>query len=155
MTRTRGASSAPRSRAVARSLPQEETGPRLRLHSRRRVSGRAVALWGAAFFFVVLAGSVAIQAQRIETQHRIDRVEAELQRADELNRRLRTDVAVAQSPERIIDAARALGMVDPGPVVPLLPQSPQRADAPVEVPPTLLETDAGAIDVVAQGAAPR
>ncbi len=84
-------------------------------------------LMGVALFFGVLAGSVAIQAQRIEGQHEIDRLESETVAAVELNRALRSRVAVAESPARIMDEARALQMVEPGTPVPLV-----TAGAPAE-----------------------
>jgi hypothetical protein len=90
--------------------------------------------WTTACFFVVLAGSVTIQAMRIETQHRIDAVDAELARAREDHRRLLARVAAAESPERLLSEARRLGMVDPGPVVPLLPAG--AAEAPAASVPT-------------------
>ena len=77
-------------------------------------------LMGAVLFFGVLAGSVAIQAQRIEGQHEIDRLESDTVAAVELNRSLRARVAVAESPARIMDEARALQMVEPGTPVPLV-----------------------------------
>ena len=88
--------------------------------SRRRLSLRATMLLGAVLFFGVLAGSVAIQAQRIEGQHEIDRIESETVAAIERNRSLRSQVAVAESPARIMDEARALEMVEPGTPVPLV-----------------------------------
>jgi len=88
--------------------------------SRRRLSLRATMLLGAVLFFGVLAGSVAIQAQRIEGQHEIDRLESETVAAIERNRSLRSQVAVAESPARIMDEARALEMVEPGTPVPLV-----------------------------------
>ena len=134
------------SRAAGRSVPQESTGPRLRLVGAPKVSGRVVLAWGAALFFVVLAGSVAIQAQRIEAQHRLDRIDAELIAAREEQRQLRAEVAVAESPSQVMQAARGLGMVDPGPVVPLSPRpvDPPAIPAAPPVPP----------DAVAGSAAP-
>jgi hypothetical protein len=85
----------------------------------------------AALFFVVLAGAVTIQAQRIEAQHRIDALDARLLAADEQHRVLRAEVAVAASPERVMQAAAELGMVEPGPVLPLVP--PAATDAPPAV----------------------
>jgi hypothetical protein len=73
----------------------------------------------------VLAGGVTIQAQRIEAQHRIDRLDAALLEADELHRVLRAEVAVAESPEVVMQAAKELGMVEPGPVLPLVPPAPE------------------------------
>ncbi len=134
------------SRAAVRSVPQESTGPRLRLVGAPRVSGRVVLAWGAALFFVVLAGSVAIQAQRIEAQHRLDRIDAELIAAREQQRQLRAEVAVAESPSQVMQAARGLGMVDPGPVVPLSPLPVDPPAAPAEPP--------APADAVAGSAAP-
>jgi cell division protein FtsL len=125
----RSTSTSTRSRTAVRSLPQETTGPRLRVLPRRRVSGRTLLGLSAALFFVVLAGSVTIQAQRIEAQHRIDQLDAELLDARDLHRELRAEVAVAESPERIMAAARELGMVEPGPVLPLLPPAAESIPA--------------------------
>jgi hypothetical protein len=101
----------------------------------------------------VLAGSVAIQAQRIESQHRIDRVQEELLQAERRNRELRADVAVAESPERIMAAANDLGMVEPGPVLPLVPEIERTdptasvAPAPANEPPTdAVPSDGGTED---------
>jgi hypothetical protein len=140
---TRAPSGSTRSRTAARSLPQETTGPRLRVLPQRRVSGRALLGLSAALFFVVLAGAVTIQAQRIQAQHDIDQLDSALLEADELHRVLRAEAAVAASPERVMRAAEELGMVEPGPVLPLVapieaapasPASPDQvpADAPVE-----------------------
>jgi hypothetical protein len=96
------------------------TGQLLRVFPRRSVSLRATLLVAAALFFGVLAGSVTIQAQRIEGQHRLDRINAELVLASDENRLLRAAVAVAESPERIMAEALASGMVEPGPVLPLV-----------------------------------
>ena len=121
-----------RSRAVVRPSPQEGTGPRLRVLSRRRLSLRATMLLGAVLFFAVLAGSVAIQAERIEGQHEIDRLESETVAAIERNRSLRSQVAVAESPARIMDEARALEMVEPGTPVPLVTAGSQAPTDTVE-----------------------
>ena len=95
-------------------------------------------LLGAVLFFGVLAGSVAIQAQRIEGQHEIDRLESETVVAVELNRSLRSQVAIAESPARIMDEARALRMVEPGTPVPLVTAGSQdpAARAAQELPAT-------------------
>ncbi len=130
-------SRATRSRPAVRSLPQEVTGPRPRLSAlpRRRTSARTVLAMGSALFFVLLAGSVTIQAQRIEAQHRIDQLDADLLVAREQQRRLRAEVAVAESPERVMVAADGLGMVQPAsvlPLLPVLPEPPADAVAPGE-----------------------
>lgn len=122
---------AAKSRAAVRPLPQETAGPRLRVFSTRRVTGRAVLTVGFALFFLLLAGSVAIQAQRIEAQHRIDQLEERIVAAEERNRSLRADVAVAESPDTVMTSARELGMVDPGPVQPLVPRVTPTTKVPV------------------------
>lgn len=93
---------------------------RVTVHPTRAVSLRATLLVSSVLFFTVLGGAVGIQAQRIENQHRLDQIELELIEQQELNRQLRADVAVAESPGRIMAAARELGMVEPGPVLPLI-----------------------------------
>ena len=125
----RPAASAPRgrvksSRTAVRSFPQESTGPRLAVHPRRWAGTRSKLLAGVLGFFVILAVMVTIQAQRIEAQHRIDQLDQQLVAAERRQRDLRVDVAIAESPERIMAEAAALGMVAPAMVVPLA--SPQR-----------------------------
>ena len=104
------------------------------------MSGRTLLGLSAALFFVVLAGSVTIQAQRIEAQHRIDQLDVELLEAQDLHRELRAEVAVAESPERVMAAARELGMVEPGPVLPLVPPAAS-TEATVDPAPTVEESD--------------
>jgi hypothetical protein len=66
-------------------------------------------------FFAALVVSVFIQGERIKTQERADKVAARTEQAQDRHRRLRVDVAEAESPVHILDAARGLGMVEPGP----------------------------------------
>jgi hypothetical protein len=101
------------------------TGPLLRLLPRRSVSLRATVAISALLFFSVLAGSVTIQAQRIEGQHRLDGVRTELESAEQINRALRAEVAIAESPQRVKAEAVRMGMVEPGPVLPLASVSTQ------------------------------
>lgn len=89
------------------------------MHLRRRVSLRATVALAAVTFFAVLVGSVAIQAQRIEAQARLDELNEQLVVARDEHRRLRAEVAIAESPGRIMGEATTLGMVEPGPVLPL------------------------------------
>ena len=105
-----------------RRAPGRRQAPaRLTVHPRRRVSLRTTVALAAATFFAVLVGSVTIQAQRIEAQARLDALDAQLTEARDEHRRLRAEVAIAESPERIMAEATALGMVEPGPVLPLAP----------------------------------
>lgn len=75
--------------------------------------------FGAVVFLAALAVAVAIQGARISSQERYDALTERVERARETNRDLRVAVARAESPEVILDAARGLGMIEPGPVVPL------------------------------------
>lgn len=126
--------SAPRpsnsSRAAARSLPQEPTGPLLRVLPRRSVSLRTTLAISTLLFFAVLSGAVTIQAYRIQAQHRVDVVQARLSEAEDVNRSLRAEVAIAESPDRIMAEALAMGMVEPGPVLPLVSATPTTAPDP-------------------------
>ena len=115
------------------------------------MSLRSIVMLGAVVFFGVLAGSVTIQAQRIEGQHQIDRIEADTVAAIERNRSLRSQVAVAESPARIMAEARALEMVEPGTPVPLVTSGSQHAEDPAvgEVAPLDGAADAGAMTMAA------
>lgn len=127
-----------------------EQARRLEVHGRRRVSGRTLVMVTAVLFFSVVGGAVAIQAQRVEAQHRIDQLERDIQREMELNRILRADVAVAESPDRIIEAARELRLVPPGPVVPLVPRAESPATESTEPgQPETGQPDAGSGDEIA------
>lgn len=125
-TRGRQSASASRSavaspRAKAAAAPSQRSETTLRVHTRRVVSARVLIAFSMALFFVLVAGGVAIQAQRVEAQHQLDQLRDQLAAEHDLNRGLRADVAVAESPERVIEAARSLHLVTPGPVVPLVP----------------------------------
>lgn len=127
-TRTRPASGPQRSRTAVRSLPQETIGPRLAVHPRRLIGTRSAVLISVGVTFLIMAGLVAIQAQKIEAQHRIDQLDQRLVDAERRQRDLRVDLAIAESPERIMAEAAALGMVAPAMVVPLAP--PQDSAVP-------------------------
>jgi cell division protein FtsL len=86
-----------------------------------------------AVVFAALVLAVAIQGERIRTQERYDAVRAELLRSDERNRDLRVAVAQAESPEVVLDAARDLGMVEPGPIV-AVPAAPVGDPVDTDVP---------------------
>ena len=112
----------PRSRSSARepqarSLPQESTGPRLRLAvDRRELGWRTVLVCCAVGFFATLVVSVAIQGERIKTQERADLIAHRMEEAQVEHRDLRVQAAQAESPQQILEAARELGMVEPGPI---------------------------------------
>ena len=101
---------------TARPLPQESAGPRLRVALRPETAWRTVLAVCVVAFFATLVLSVAIQGERITTQEQADRIEARMAAAQDRHRNLRVAVAQAESPSRILEAARGLGMVEPGPI---------------------------------------
>jgi len=94
------------------------------------VSLRTTLVISTLLFFAVLSGAVTIQAYRIQAQHRVDVVQDRLSEAKDRNRRLRAEVAIAESPDRIMAEALAMGMVEPGPVLPLVSTTPTTAPEP-------------------------
>jgi cell division protein FtsL len=101
---------------TARPLPQESAGPRLRVAVRPERAWRTMLVACGVLFFATLVLSVAIQGERIKAQEQADRIEARMAAATERHRDLRVAVAQAESPARILEAARSLGMVEPGPI---------------------------------------
>lgn len=96
-----------------------EDRPTLRLVTPAATGWARTVAFGAVVFLAALAVAVAIQGARISSQERYDALTERVERARETNRDLRVAVARAESPEVILDAARGLGMIEPGPVVPL------------------------------------
>jgi len=94
------------------------------------VSLRTTLVISTLLFFAVLSGAVTIQAYRIQAQHRVDVVQDRLSEAKDRNRSLRAEVAIAESPDRIMAEALAMGMVEPGPVLPLVSTTPTTAPEP-------------------------
>ena len=85
---------------------------------------------GTALVFVLLMGVVTISAQRIEGQRKLDSLQMQLADLQSTNRELRADVAQAESPEVVLAHAAKLGLVEPGPIVPVEP-GPAVPAAPV------------------------
>jgi hypothetical protein len=111
-----------RSRSTARPTPGGAAGPRLRLvHPTGRRVGRDIG-WRATVTlcvvgcFAALVASVAIQGQRIALQEEADRVAERTAAAEDRNRELRIAVVQAESPEHVLEVARAAGLVEPGPI---------------------------------------
>lgn len=134
MTAVRARSAAPRPRPAARSLPQESTGPRLAVAA-PRTGWRRLLAGAVALLLVVMGLSLFVQGERISIQERSDRLAARIARADERGRELRVQVATAESPERILDQAAAMGMVEPGPAAAVPAAEPEvstKATTPVD-----------------------
>lgn len=92
---------------------------------RRRLSPATAVLLTAAVFATLLAVAVA-QTVLVQAQVRLDRLDAQLSAEQARYQELRKDAAELESPERIVDAARAQGMVIPDD---LLYLQPPAADA--------------------------
>ena len=109
--------------------------------TRRRLTPGMAVLLSAAIFVTLLAVAMA-QTVLVQGQVRLDKLDAQL--ADEQARyqELRRDVAVLESPGRIVDAAHQQGMVEPDDLLYLQPPSPD-ASAP--------STTAGAATAVTDG----
>ena len=128
-----GVSSNARSRVVARPLPQKSAGPQLRIFPRRVISLRLLGLLVVLSSFAFLFGAVAIQSQRISGQQEIDRLSEEISTQQDIYHSLRAQVAEREAPERITAEAEKLNMMEPGPVVPLAPNTsavPEADSAP-------------------------
>lgn len=97
------------------------------VHRRRRISGRAVFVLGGLVFFVILLSTVSVQSLRAQTDRQLDLVNKEIRAQTERNFELSARLAKKESPADIEERARALGMIDPGPVAPLV--SPVRGEA--------------------------
>lgn len=129
--------SAPQPRP-AQSQPRHLRVVRPDERPRRRVTPLgAVALTCLVFatlFAVAVAHTVLVQGQM-----RLDRIDAQLTAEQARYQELRTTVAELESPERIVTAAEARGMVSPTALVYLQPSSPDPTAAPADG-----STDAGA-----------
>lgn len=138
--------------STVRPLPQESAGPRLSLvrvaRHRQDIGWRAVVLLCIVGTFAALVASVAIQGQRIALQEDADRIAAHMVEEQDRNRDLRIEVVQAESPQHVLEAARASGLVEPGPiaVVPAAipgPVDPQGGTAPASASPGPKQAAAG------------
>lgn len=70
-------------------------------------------------FFLILFGSVSIQSLRADADHDMDVLDQQIRHAAERYLELRAELAEKETPALIMQEARQLGMIDPGPVAPL------------------------------------
>lgn len=119
-------------RGTARAADRSGDKPvELTVHHRRRISTRAAVISSAMAFFVILLLAVSVQSLRAETDRQLDDVNSQIRKDAERNLELRAELAGKESPATIMDQARALGMIDPGPVVPLAsPERGENSEAP-------------------------
>jgi cell division protein FtsL len=103
-----------------RHLPPSR--PPLRVvEPRRRLRTGPTVILGAVLAFVIAFAVVAFQAQLVQGQRHLDDLGERIDQAADEYRTLRWDVAELESPERIVAAAGALGMVPPPGVTYLTP----------------------------------
>ena len=99
-------------RAPAR---QPEAVRRHHQKDRRRLRSMATAVVGAGLAVVLILGVVGLRVQQVRLSYRLDALRGSRAEAEELNRRLRVEMATLKSLSRIEGKARTeLGMVAPG-----------------------------------------
>lgn len=124
---------APERRGAPRPLPAEERPRHLRVvlpteRVRRRLTpATGVVLTG--LLFVMLFAIAIAHTLLVQGQIRLDDLDAQLATEQARYQELRKDVAEAESPARVVAAAKALGMVAPDDLVYLQPDA-----APTRIP---------------------
>ena len=97
----------------------------------------------AIALFVAVFGVVVFQALLVQGQARLDHLNAQIATQRQTSQQLELQLAQLDSPARIVNAARALGMIDAGDVVYLQPSPSDDAAArwtPSATPPTTATT---------------
>jgi len=112
-------------RATARGVPQSAWGREHRVRQpeavrrhhqkdRRRLRSMATAVVGAGLAVMLILGVVGLRVQQVRLSYRLDALRGSRAEVEELNRRLRVEVAMLKSLSRIEGKARTeLGMVAP------------------------------------------
>lgn len=97
----------------------------------RRMKGPRSLQFGFAALVAVIAMAVSLQAQRVTGQDRLEDLHQSAADAARESAELRAEVAAAESPAEVLDAAAADGMVQPAAVVaiPAAASEPSAADA--------------------------
>ncbi|MGH7397633.1 MAG: hypothetical protein ACRELW_08855, partial [Candidatus Rokuibacteriota bacterium] len=95
---------------------QPEAARRHRESDWRRLRSMAAAVAGAGLAVVLVLGVVGLRVQQVRLSYRLDALRSSRVDIEELNRRLRVEVATLRSLSRIEGKARTeLGMVVPTP----------------------------------------
>ncbi len=115
----------PRLRALDRPVRAAHT-PR----DRRLIA----AISGGLLFAAVLGGNVAVQAQTTQGQFELERLQATARQRRAAYQQLRLEVAQLEAPQRIVEQAGDLGMVEPASVTYLTPTAPTSASGPAAAP---------------------
>lgn len=127
MTTVLAPSPRPVVRPVPRPAPARPSEPRRHLRVVRpheRTARRLTPAGGVVLtllLFAVLAGLAGAHSLIAQGQIRLDRLDEQLRQEQTRYQELRRDVAIAESPERIVAAAEAQGMVTPSDLVYLQP----------------------------------
>ena len=124
----------PSPRPTPRPAPRrtEPARPALRVvRPNERTARRLTPAGGVALtvvLFAVLAGLAGAHSLIAQSQIRLDRLDAEVRTEQARYQALRRDVASMESPERVVAAAEAQGMVTPDDLVYLQPAGAERPD---------------------------
>lgn len=90
----------------------------------RTATGRRHVPVAALALLLLLAIAVGLQARQVAGQEHLDEVRAQIRAATTSQVELRSAVAEAESPAKILEAALALGMIEPGAAVAVPAPSP-------------------------------
>lgn len=95
--------------------PTKETKPDLRIVDRRalrrRRRRRALATLSAALVVIALFAVALLYAQLVQDQQRVDQLRAEIAETTDEKAQLERSVAIASTPDAIVQRAGTLGMV--------------------------------------------
>ena len=108
-------------RPLLRALPTPQ--PDVVERAKKRWRPGLIAVAACSAIGVGLFANVAFTAITARTQFRLERVEHQANEAEAQYHRRRLEVATLESPQRIVDEARRLGMVQPDKVTYLAPTS--------------------------------
>lgn len=106
-------------RQERRGPHRTESAPRLVVHRTRRISPRVLSVAFFACFFAILFSAVWLQSLRAGADRNIDVLDQQIRSAAESYLELRAELAEKETPALMMQKARDLGMIDPGPVAPL------------------------------------
>ncbi|HEX7132718.1 MAG TPA: hypothetical protein VF228_09085 [Iamia sp.] len=123
MAATRSAlATAPRTRALRVVEADAPTRPELRVVPPRRPTG-AIVVASLVLVFGVLLATAALNTMLVSGQRDLDRIEAEIREGEQRNQALELQVAELESPDRVVEAAEAQGMIEPETVIWLTPRA--------------------------------
>jgi cell division protein FtsL len=123
--RSAHANARPPLRVFDRPVPETARPPR----NRRLL----VVVGGGLLFAGVLAGNVAVQAQTTQGQFELEQLRTSARQRQAHYQQLRLQVAQLEAPQRIVERARQMGMVEPTSVTYLTPTARTSAADPASV----------------------